>query len=233
MFKFVNSGPHLVASSEAEVVVAADVRVGAPGLVGLRVAQFATARQCARDALSQLGVLSALPDKKIGECPIWPSGVVGSIAHAGSICVAIASTDPHISGLGVDVEALHEDGRRLPPRIFHESELHLPELLGLSLGVRQRLVLAIKEAVFKALFPREGWTAHRDTVVIDIDRSHFIARVRGVCDCICGVLRLHKSMLGVVCTRGSQCNCSGWTSALSALNTRSLGDCLRLVPALK
>ena len=55
-----------------------------------RQREFAAGRAAAREALTQLGwpaqAIPSAPDRS----PVWPEGLVGSIAHTHSTCVAVA-----------------------------------------------------------------------------------------------------------------------------------------------
>ena len=80
-------------------------RAAIAGAVPWRQREFAAGRVCARRLLARLGLRAApLPPGADGR-PCWPAGFVGSIAHAGGLCVAaVARRRDDLAGLGIDVE---------------------------------------------------------------------------------------------------------------------------------
>lgn len=69
-----------------------------------RQREFAAGRTAAREAMGQIGwPPSALP-AGLDRSPIWPSGLVGSIAHTGRTCVAIAGRRDQVHAMGIDIE---------------------------------------------------------------------------------------------------------------------------------
>lgn len=144
--------------------------------------EFATARACARAAMTRLGLpeVAVLPGPR--GAPQWPDGVIGSITHcAGYRAAAIARTKDAIS-LGVDAEpneALPDHGM-LELIALGEERAHLGELAALIPGVCwDRLLFSAKESVFKAWFPlaRRWLDFDSAAVVIDPQEGTFTARL--------------------------------------------------------
>ena len=118
--------------------------------------EFSSARVLAHKVLQQLGhdhgPLLALQDRS----PNWPQGVLGSLSHSRTQCAAlIAEQQPHLLGLGVDVE----DIRPLKPNLFAEI-LTTAEMETMAKAVPEALhaihaltIFGIKEAVYKAMLP--------------------------------------------------------------------------------
>lgn len=135
--------------------------------------EFLAGRACAHAVLEDLGC----EDLPIGRGPfrepLWPPGVVGSIAHAGELAVAVASRSNEAWGLGIDVELLNpslEAG--VAALVLSPAEA--------ALGPREaKVAFAVKECVFKCLFPRTGWRLefHDVRVALDLDGGRFEARV--------------------------------------------------------
>lgn len=170
---YADDAPLEVLSGEPEVVA---------GAISRRVAEFATTRRCARDALARLGhprvPILAGPH---GE-PLWPAGVVGSITHcAGYRATAVASAAP---GRLIGIDA--EPNEPLPPGVLEvvtrpAERLALARLLAAEPAVCwDRLLFSAKEAVYKAWFPLVGsWLGFEDaelafgagTFVVKIDPS--------------------------------------------------------------
>ncbi|MDJ0954062.1 MAG: 4'-phosphopantetheinyl transferase superfamily protein [Acidimicrobiia bacterium] len=89
--------------------------------------------------------------------PIWPSGVVGSITHAGeTVAVAVARSE-HSGGIGLDIEQV---GRFFPELISHIAfgdERSRLEAIDETNRARATIELfSAKEALYKAFFPRIG-----------------------------------------------------------------------------
>jgi 4'-phosphopantetheinyl transferase EntD len=112
--------------------------------------QRGAARHLARSLLRELGLPPAdILRGRSGE-PLWPAGVVGSMSHDDSAAAVVLSQGGHGLTLGVDIEPVDP----LPAELV--SLIAKPEELD-SFGalVSQRLLFAVKEAVFKAVFPQD------------------------------------------------------------------------------
>lgn len=143
--------------------------------------EFTTARGCAREALSQLGLPpAAIPNGERGE-PCWPAGVVGSITHCdGYRACAIARSADTLT-IGIDAE-LHAE---LPEGVLSDIA-GTRELSWLSERRRDmphvhwdRLLFSAKESIYKAWFPlAKRWLGFEDVVVtLDTSAETFAARL--------------------------------------------------------
>jgi enterobactin synthetase component D len=74
--------------------------------VAKRRSEYLAGRVCAQRLLKLLGFNAARSDVLIGANrePIWPAGVVASISHSTDLAVCIATTQPDVLGLGIDIE---------------------------------------------------------------------------------------------------------------------------------
>lgn len=71
----------------------------------IRRREFAGGRACARAALTALGLPAVAIPSGSDRAPIWPRGLVGSISHSPTRCVAaIARQSDGIISIGVDIE---------------------------------------------------------------------------------------------------------------------------------
>lgn len=146
------------------------------GAVPKRLAEFRAGRMAARRALGELGVADVALPVAADRAPVWPDGIMGSIAHAAEIAIAVASRT-HV--LGVDVEQDAPLGPDLWPVICLPEELDRmpPDRRGLLV----RRVFAAKEAVFKAQAPDQramfGFDAVRITLAEAGFEAHFTAAV--------------------------------------------------------
>lgn len=154
------SGPADPATLHPDEATAIDRAVPA------RRREFAGGRAAARQALRALTAIAPPVPMGPDRAPLWPPGIVGSIAHADGLCLAAVARAADCTGLGIDIET---DGP-LPAEAV--AEVLLP---GEDTGAG-RLVFAAKEAVFKALYPRVGTVFGFDAVRIALGPDTFSAR---------------------------------------------------------
>lgn len=120
-----------------------------------RRAEFAKGRECARRALSRLG-LEARIALHVGPSrePLWPERVVGSITHTQGHCAAAVGWAEEYLGIGIDVELDLALPSELVERVCSSMERQRLDSLGdLAPGVAARLIFSAKEAVYKCQFP--------------------------------------------------------------------------------
>jgi 4'-phosphopantetheinyl transferase EntD len=147
--------------------------------VETRRVEFARGRSCARRALAQFRCdpysIARGPD---GE-PVWPYGLVGSIAHCRRYCCAIVAEEHRYSSLGVDAELLQPLPRRVRARVLSEAELRHVAVLD-PRTAWDCVLFSAKEAIYKAWFPLTGrWLGFRDAEVrVDPENGSFWARLR-------------------------------------------------------
>ncbi|MFZ5638007.1 MAG: 4'-phosphopantetheinyl transferase family protein [Pseudomonadota bacterium] len=118
--------------------------------------EFAAGRLLAHAVLAEAGVAieRLLPDAD--RVPRWPAGVVGSITHCASLCAAAVASEADCFGLGLDVEPAAPIEDALLPMILRDDErLRLQSLPPALQPIGGRLVFSIKEAVYKAIYPRQ------------------------------------------------------------------------------
>jgi 4'-phosphopantetheinyl transferase EntD len=130
------------------------------------------ARIVARDLLLRMGQqVTALP-KSPGGAPIWPKGILGSLAHDSLIAVAAVGTSENLEGLGIDVEP----AEILPADLLHLVTTPQERTRIASDPYRGRLFFAAKEAAYKAVYPLDQeFLDHHD---IEIDLANLQATVR-------------------------------------------------------
>jgi 4'-phosphopantetheinyl transferase EntD len=134
--------------------------------------EFAAGRILARDVFASMrlsvaqisGPLSSDADR----VPIWPEGVVGSITHCQSLCATAAAFATDSAGIGLDVEPARPLTDELRPMIVHDREFALFDRLPAEVrplgGV---LAFAMKEAVYKAIYPiRRRFLEFRDVEIV-------------------------------------------------------------------
>ncbi|MGH3683760.1 MAG: 4'-phosphopantetheinyl transferase family protein [Pseudonocardiaceae bacterium] len=148
--------------------------------VDKRRREFATARACARRALSELGLppVAVLPGER--GAPQWPVGVVGSMTHCGGYRAAAVAWAEDLTTIGIDAEpALPLPDGVLGLITSAEERALLSGLTDTAPEVCwDRLTFCAKEAVYKAWFPvTKQWLGFTDAVV-EINRDGtFIAQL--------------------------------------------------------
>lgn len=113
-----------------------------------RLAEFRTARSCAREALRTLGEPMISIPVGADRAPVWPAGIVGSITHCVGYRAAVVAKREHVLSVGVDAEP----DAPLPPgvarAIFTVGEAAATR--GLPAGINwDRLLFSAKESLFK------------------------------------------------------------------------------------
>ncbi|WP_066374283.1 4'-phosphopantetheinyl transferase family protein [Herbidospora mongoliensis] len=123
-----------------------------------RRAEFATARWCARQALTPFGYgdVPILPGPK--REPLWPKGIVGSMTHCDGYRAAAVASDDVVISMGIDAEP----DQPVPDRVL--NSVALPGEQAVIYGLLRdrpvvawdRLLFSAKESVYKAWFPITG-----------------------------------------------------------------------------
>lgn len=148
--------------------------------VAKRRAEFLAGRICAQRALARLGI--AAGDIAIGPNrePLWPAGAIASISHAGDRAVCIASDDPRVIGLGIDIES-RIDARlaaEIREVVVDAGEQALIEAGFDEAAAGLAAVFSAKEALYKALYPQVraffGFEAMR-LAAVEPGRLRFLA----------------------------------------------------------
>ncbi len=128
------------------------------GCIPQRIREYTAGRLIARDLLSYHNIYNFPLLSDNDRVPIWPSDILGTIAHCKEYCVVAItgiSKQENLFGIGVDVEPEQSIEPELWPFILREDELKTIE--NIPLGDRGSLVRKIfcaKEAVYKSVFPK-------------------------------------------------------------------------------
>jgi 4'-phosphopantetheinyl transferase EntD len=120
------------------------------------------ARIVARELLSRFGQVAQAIPKSTAGMPVWPAGIVGSLAHDSKFAVAAMAARREFLSVGIDVEP---------------AEPLAPDLLDIVATAREReriqddpyngrLLFSIKEAIYKAVYPLDRtFLDHHDVEV--------------------------------------------------------------------
>lgn len=114
---------------------------------------------------------TVLPKGRSG-APIWPRGIVGSLAHDSDVAVAAVASQREFAGIGIDIEP----AEALPPGLVKTIATRR-EQLSLDASVYGgRLLFVAKEAVFKAVADLDQiFLDHHD---VDVDFTKHEAVIR-------------------------------------------------------
>jgi len=116
--------------------------------------EFARGRVSARQALALLGVPAASLLVGAKREPLWPEGIVGTIAHDATLCVVAVASGATYAGIGVDVEPEGALEPAVADRIWSREEAeHAARRDDMSEALASRLVFSAKEAFYKCQFP--------------------------------------------------------------------------------
>ncbi|TIP69852.1 MAG: 4'-phosphopantetheinyl transferase superfamily protein [Mesorhizobium sp.] len=135
--------------------------------------QSGAARVVARTLLGQLGFPQLPILKTRSGVPVWPPGVVGSLAHHDTIAAAAIAGTKRIAALGIDIEPNEPLPENLIELIATPNEQRIYDLHLL----KRRDLFVLKEAVYKAYFPLYNHFIEFQDVEIDIPaRLGYVAK---------------------------------------------------------
>src|SRR2546426_10747540 len=96
-------GHRLIMPGDEDALLPQEHHSFASSVVKVRRASGA-ARIVARQLLAQLGYAQCVVPKAPSGAPIWPAGVIGSLAHDSRVAVAAVGMRRDVAALGIDVE---------------------------------------------------------------------------------------------------------------------------------
>lgn len=141
--------------------------------------QSGAARLVARRLLAGYGHDGAAIGKAASGAPLWPAGIVGSLAHDSGVAVAAVARSQDFTGVGIDIEPAENLPGEMIDLVATASER---SRYPLSL-LHSRVLFVAKEAVYKAIHPLDGVFLDFHDIDIDLDRQLAIvsgARTVGV-----------------------------------------------------
>lgn len=143
------------------------------GAVERRRVEFASARACAREAMTRLGVPAAPVVRGGKGMPVWPAGVVGTLTHTDGLRAAALAPADRVRSLGLDVEVHGSlaDGVLEAVSLPEEAAWVRAAHSDMPSVHWDRLLFTAKEATYKAWFPLTrrwlGFADARITLVPD------------------------------------------------------------------
>jgi 4'-phosphopantetheinyl transferase EntD len=139
--------------------------------VDKRRREFAAGRACARQAFAALGLPSVAIPSGPDRAPIWPLGVVGSITHSSSWCVAAVAlqSDGFIS-IGVDIEEAIPLEEAFASDICTRFEIDWLERQPVGRrGLLLKAVFSAKECAYKCQYPLTKKFLEYDAMCVELD----------------------------------------------------------------
>jgi 4'-phosphopantetheinyl transferase EntD len=135
------------------------------------------ARIVARGLMQRFGIAPQPVLKTTAGMPQWPDGIVGSLAHDSTVAVAALARRADFFSIGVDLEPAEGLDADLLPLIATERERKDIE----NSPLQGRLLFAVKEAIYKAVYPLDGtFLDHHDVEVNLTTRTAAVRRGRTV-----------------------------------------------------
>src|SRR5206468_2602657 len=97
------TGHRLIAEGDDLALLPEEMAAFAGSVIKVRRASGA-ARIVARQLMSRLGQAPQPVPKSTAGMPVWPGGLVGSLAHDAKIAVAVMARRDEFLGVGIDIE---------------------------------------------------------------------------------------------------------------------------------
>jgi 4'-phosphopantetheinyl transferase EntD len=130
------------------------------------------ARHVARELMNSIGFVNLQIPRSTSGAPIWPTGVVGSIAHDDQIAVAAVGLRRDIDAVGIDIESTDP----LSPQMLKLIATSLERRAVADNPIGANLLFAIKEAVYKATYPLDHEFLDFHDIEIDLPGRLAITR---------------------------------------------------------
>jgi 4'-phosphopantetheinyl transferase EntD len=167
-------GHRLISSGDELALMPEEAPAFANSVIKVRQASGA-ARIVARQLLARLGYPGVAVPKAPTGAPIWPQGVVGSLAHDARIALAAVAKSDEVAALGIDVEP----AKPLPSDLLDMVATPQERARIEDDPYRGRLLFAAKEAVYKAVYPLDQtFLEHHDVEVSLADRRAVVRNGR-------------------------------------------------------
>jgi 4'-phosphopantetheinyl transferase EntD len=150
-----------------------------PHAVPARLREFAAGRHAARMAMQAAGLPAVALPMGADRAPLWPDGVIGSLTHTRSLCLAVAGQAGAPSGIGIDLEPATPLQRNLWDSILlPEEQIALMRAPVDQRGLLAKTVFSAKEAAYKAQYPTSRTLFGFEVMVIELAEDRFTAIFR-------------------------------------------------------
>jgi 4'-phosphopantetheinyl transferase EntD len=166
----------LIAEGDELALLPAEMAAFAGSVLKVRRASGA-ARIVARTLMSRFGYASCAIPKSTAGMPVWPDGVVGSLAHDATVAIAAMALQRDFQSIGVDIEPAEP----LAPDLLDIVAMPKERERIQDDPLRGRLLFSIKEAVYKAVYPLDRmFLDHHDVEVSLVDGTATVRNGRVV-----------------------------------------------------
>ncbi|QND55820.1 4'-phosphopantetheinyl transferase family protein [Mesorhizobium huakuii] len=123
------------------------------------------ARWIAHRLLADIGISNVAIPRAPSGAPVWPEGIMGSLAHDDNMAVAAVARVGHIVSLGIDVEPAEP----LPDDIFAIVATGADRAGAVDRRLAGRILFCAKEAVYKAAYPLDREVLGYEDIAVDLD----------------------------------------------------------------
>jgi len=123
------------------------------------------ARWIAHRLLADIGITDVAIMRAPSGAPVWPDGIIGSLAHDDDMAVAAVAPVGGIVSLGIDVEPAEP----LPDDIFAIVATGADRTGAADPRLAGRILFCAKEAVYKAAFPLDREVLGYEDIAVDLD----------------------------------------------------------------
>jgi 4'-phosphopantetheinyl transferase EntD len=134
--------------------------------------QFEAGRNAARRAIEALGMNPEPIMRGAAAQPVWPSHVVGSIAHSERFALAMAASADDFAGIGVDIERNEVLPQDVSTHIVSAGEASRIAAEERESGRFATYAFCAKEAIFKCINPITGEFPEFADVSVTLDRAY-------------------------------------------------------------
>lgn len=160
-----------------------------------RLREFAAGRRAARRAMQALGLPPGPVLHGPDRAPVWPQGLVGSLSHSNSVCMAVLGHAERYASLALDIEEAEELPADLHPLICTRSERAWLSVQPEDWrGALARLIFSAKECAYKLQYPLTQQMLEFDAfeVTPDLQTGQFEATLTRTA----GPLPMHQQFSG-------------------------------------
>ena len=123
------------------------------------------ARWIAHRLLADIGITDVAIMRAPSGAPVWPDGIIGSLAHDDDMAVAAVAPFGDIVSLGIDVEP----AQPLPDDIFAIVATGADRTGAADPRLAGRILFCAKEAVYKAAFPLDRDVLGYEDIAVELD----------------------------------------------------------------
>jgi 4'-phosphopantetheinyl transferase EntD len=123
------------------------------------------ARWIAHRLLADIGINNVAIPRAPSGAPVWPEGIIGSLAHDDDMAVAAVAPVGRIVSIGIDVEP----AQPLPDDIFAIVATGADRTGAANPLLASRILFCAKEAVYKAAYPLDREILGYEDIAVDLD----------------------------------------------------------------